>query len=133
MTYSNIVDVKGNVSRLILRKDRQALIKLSRQSGEIVANVKSRNWSLVSLNDIRYPTELISDERYTPGISMSRVERVAMNLDTRCGHQVEESINEPWSGTFSERLCREGERRAGSSFRCASATCPHDTIEWDRG
>lgn len=42
-TYSNIDTFNDKVSRLIFRSDLQALIKLNKHSGEIVARVKSRN------------------------------------------------------------------------------------------
>ncbi len=47
LTYSKIAKFNGNVSRLSFLSDRQALIKLNKQSDEIVARVKSRNWSFV--------------------------------------------------------------------------------------
>jgi hypothetical protein len=45
--YSKIIKFNDNVSRLIFLSDRQALIKLNKQSDEIVERVKSRNWSFV--------------------------------------------------------------------------------------
>ncbi len=41
--YSKIIKFNDNVSRLIFLSDRQALIKLNKQSDEIVERVKSRN------------------------------------------------------------------------------------------
>ncbi len=47
LTYSNIKEFNAKVSRLIFLSERQALIKLNKQSVEMVARVRSRNCSFV--------------------------------------------------------------------------------------